>query len=96
MAYNATVYETKGKENWGVFVAEVMELNGRPQMIRGNGVQCTGYEGRTITADIPELDASAGDAAYDVYLRAMNQDSEYRIVEDNCAGYKHELTGLVG
>lgn len=90
MAYNATVYETKNGEDWGVFVAEVEEIGGKLQMLRSNAVSCTGYEGKVSTLK----DTQEPVAVYDLYMRLSHKDSEFKIVLDNCQGYKNRLSGL--
>lgn len=90
MSYNATVYETHNGEDWGVFVAEVAEIGGKLQMLRGNGVSCTGYEGKIGR----NKETGEEVAVYDFYMRLRNPESEFRIVMDNCAGYKNRLMGM--
>lgn len=95
--YNATVYTTRNGQPWGTFVAEVAMIGGTLQMLRGNGVSCTGYEGK-VAEFKPGTDLAAkypGERAlYDVFLREREPDSEFRIVLDDCAGYKNLLGGL--
>lgn len=90
MSYNATVYETKNGEDWGTFVAEVHEIAGKLQMVRSNAVQCTGHEGKI------GISKETGEevAVYDLYMRLTHPDSEFRIVMDNCQGYKNRLMGM--
>ena len=98
MAYNASVREfyLNSGEYRGVFVAEVIELNGRPQMVRSNAVQCTGYEGRILTSpiDIDGITAQAGDSAYDFYMRAIHADLIFVILQDDCKAYRDQIGGL--
>jgi len=91
MAYNATVYASKDGKPYYTGVAEVREIGGRLQMLRGNGVTCTGYEGRTsnlLSADGNET------ALYDYYRRQSEPDVEFKFVLDNCAGYNARINRM--
>ena len=90
--YNATVtrIDKNTKEVICTFVAEVIEIDGRLQMLRGNGNQYTGYEGK-IGKD---KETGKEVAVYDLYLRLTYPDSEFKIVQDDCEGYKNLLKGL--
>lgn len=96
MAYNATVTEFKNGEKYATFVAEVEEIDGRLQMLRGNGISCTGYEGKVATLKPSALaDKYPGEVAlYDLYIRESSPKSEFVIALDGCAGYKNLLSGL--
>lgn len=82
MGYNATVYEYRDGKHISTFVAEVNE---KGEMLRSNALQYTGYEGKYL---------KDGRAAYDVYFRSLLPNSEFKIVNDNCEGYKRKIMGL--
>lgn len=95
--YNATVTELKNGEVYCTFVAEVAEIGGRLQMLRGNGVSCTGYEGKTATLKAgSELAAKyPGEVAlYDVYLRESSPSVTFEIALDDCAGYQNLINRM--
>lgn len=97
MAYNATITEMRDGERWATFVAEVEEIDGTLQMLRGNGVSCTGYEGKiaVLKADNPLAAKYPGRRAlYDIYLRETNPKITFEIALDGCAGYRNLLGGL--
>ena len=95
--YNATITTLRNGQRHSTFVAEVAEVGGTLQMLRGNGVSCTGYEGK-IAEFVAGSDLAAKypgqRALYDVYLREREPGSEFRIVQDGCAGYRNLLGGL--
>lgn len=96
MAYNATVTAFRDGEVYYTFVAEVAEIGGRLQMLRGNGVSCTGYEGKVATLKPGELATKyPGEVAlYDLYLRETHPKDEFVIAVDDCAGYRNKIAGL--
>lgn len=91
--YNATVIETWSNGTIGHFVAEVIEINGKLQMLRSNALQCTGYEGKTGTLKAGELANKYGSevAFYHVYFMESNPTKTYQIVLDNCQLYKDQF-----
>lgn len=57
----------------------VAEVDAAGRMLRSNAVQCTGLE---------------GSPRYDEYLRQRYPDRSFRVVRDNCAGYRARIAGL--
>lgn len=104
--YNATVYEYFHETNQdetshepqviGVFVCHAEEINGQIQITRSNGVQFTGYEDKIVSLKVDdERFGKAGDpvAMYDFYMRLRSPRSEFKILMDNCEGYRLALCG---
>lgn len=88
--YNATIYATRDGEPYYTGVCEAAMINGRLQMLRGNGVTCTGYEGKTGT-----LKATGEDIAlYDYYRRQCEPGVEFEIVLDNCKGFQDKINAM--
>ena len=98
MGYNATVRELDAEGNIRAhFVADVAELNGRWQMLRANGLQCTGFEDKLLKqgADIVEGDVKAvgGDAAYDFYWRVRHPGLKLQFALDKGRYYRNLFAG---
>lgn len=101
--YNATVYSFINGKPFGISVGHARLINGRLQLTRANGVSCTGYEDRVLSADLnvqmpdgEEITYTPGDAAYDVYLTLRYPQEARYIVLDDCAGFKAVLNRMMG
>lgn len=84
---SGALHKTPGKYNATVYEYRdekpygvfVAEVNNAGKMLRSNSVQCTGLE---------------GNERYDEYFKKVHPDSTFKIVMDDCDGYKQRLRGL--
>ena len=96
--YNATVYtlNENGKRE-SAFVAEVIKIDGKIQMLRGNALQCTGFEGKVGVLKAGVLSEKYGNkevALYHVYYCERHPQDVLEIVQDDCAGYRNFFSGF--